>query len=268
MKTGLSCLFALIILVGCADPHTRDFSVLGPVTTINVTGSDASNLSPTITNSRTISQVVDFVDSHRTGWHTPWYGVPVPSVVIEFYNGTEFKGSFGVGKNFLETQRNGGFFSQSAAPDEVRGFLGLLAPKSDSQVARVESGRTLDDDFKILTSVEQLPTQVKSAFAALVHQPGFEMADPGRDFQVTDVITRKGLPRRRLIFAGISDKECFLHYEMGGRGHSYYVVVFSREPSDATLMWGEALPKPTANLAELRLSVYATNGPATSDLTF
>jgi hypothetical protein len=183
----------------------------------------------------------------------------VPGVVIEFYNGTESKGSFGVGENFLETQRDGGFYSQDAAPDEVRSFLGLLAPKSDSQVVGAGNGRNLDGDFKILTSVDMLPAQVKSAFTAIVHQSKFEMADPGRDFQLTDVITQEGLPRRRLIFAGISEKNCFLHYEMGGRGHSNYVVYFSRGPSGATFMWGESLTKRASNLTELRLEVYSAH---------
>jgi hypothetical protein len=225
VKAILTALFISAALVSCGRP-VRDFSAIGPVTTITVSGMGASNLSKKITDTQTISQIVAFTDAHRSGWSVPWYGIPVPSVVVEFYNGTEFKGSFGVGKNFLETQRDGGFFSQSAAPDVIDSFLAMLAPKSDSQAASIETKGILDGDFTILTSVERLPIQVKTGFAALLHRATFEMADPDQDFQVGDVITRPGLARRRLIFAGISDTNCFLHYEMGGRAHSFYLVVF------------------------------------------
>ncbi len=225
---------------------------MGQVTAIAVRESDASNPSPKITDSARISRIIAFVDSHREGWYTPWYGIPVPGVSIEFYNGTEFKGSFGVGKNFLEIQRDGGFYSQDATSDEVNSFLALLAPTPSSQATGTDNRHDLDGDFKILTSVEQLPASVKTAFAALAHQSKFEMADPSRDFQLTDVITHEGLPRRRLIFAGISDRDCFIHYEMGGYGHSFYVVVFSRASSGATFIWGKALSKPVRDLAELK----------------
>ena len=34
-----------------------------------------------------------------------------------------FKGHFGVGKDFFETQRDGGFFSKDASPEDLRHFL-------------------------------------------------------------------------------------------------------------------------------------------------
>jgi hypothetical protein len=256
----LSCLFLSIGLTGCGfgSHRARSFPAMGTVSVITVSGSGASTLSPKITEPARISQIISFVDSHRGGWYTPWYGIRVPTVSIEFYNGTEFKGSFGVGKNFLETQRDGGFYSQDATPDELNRFLTFLAPTPASQAASTERGHDLGDNFKIVDTVEQLPPSVKTAFAALTHQSQFEMADPGRDFQLTDVITHEGLPRRRLIFAGISDRDCFIHYEMGGYGHSFYVVVFSRASSGATFMWGKALSKPARDLAELR---SAANDP-------
>jgi hypothetical protein len=263
----LWCLLLVIGLAGCgfSSHRTRNFPAVGQVTAITVKGRDASNLPPKITDSARISQIVAFVDSHREGWYVPWYGIPVPSVSVEFYNGTEFKGSFGVGKNFLETQRDGGFYSHDATPGEVGRFLALLAQMSGSQVSGTHN---LDGDFKILDSVEKLPASIKTAFAALTHQSQFDMADPGREFQVTDVIMHEGLPSRRLIFAGISDKECFVHYERGGYGHSYYVVVFSTEPSKATFIWGRALPKPAANIAGLRSEILSTYGPPGSNLTY
>jgi hypothetical protein len=233
VKTVISFLFVLIGLAGCGGHSTHNFAVLGSVTAISVKGSDPSHSSTKITDGRAITQIVAFVDAHRNGWVAPWFGVPVPIEVAEFYSGTEFKGSFGVGKDFLETQRDGSFFLQSATSNEVSSFLKLLnPPQSDSPGASATG--ILDGVFDIVTSVNRLPTPVRSAFAVLARQSSFEMADPDQNFQVTDFITRKGLPWRRLIFAGISAGKCFLHYEKGGRGHSYYVVVFTTDPAGAT----------------------------------
>lgn len=50
----------------------------------------------------------------------------MPKVEAEFFDGQRFKGSFGVGENFFETQREGGFFSKTASSNGVREFLTLL----------------------------------------------------------------------------------------------------------------------------------------------
>jgi hypothetical protein len=53
-------------------------------------------------------------------------------VTVQFYDGAEFKGHFGVGRNFLETQREGGFFSQRVSSAEVRRFLDLVGVNASS----------------------------------------------------------------------------------------------------------------------------------------
>jgi hypothetical protein len=255
VKIVISFLFVLIGLAGCGGHSTHNFSALGSVTSISVKGSDPSHPSTKITDGGAITEIVAFVDAHRNGWDVPWSGVPVPIEVAEFYSGTEFKGSFGVGRDFLETQRDGRFFSQSATSSEVSSFLKLLTPQADSPV--VSAAGILDGDFEIVTSVNRLPTSVRSAFAVLARQSSFEMADPGQNFQATDFIAKTALPWRRLIFAGISAEKCFLHYERGGRGHSYYLVVFTTEPTGAKFFWGTALPNPSMSLADLKASAYA-----------
>jgi hypothetical protein len=104
----------------------REFPMLGQVTSVNVVGHDGSKPFIKVTDPQKVSRIVDFVDSHRTGWIKPPYGIPVPTVSAEFCNGTAFKGSFGAGNAFFETQREGGFFSQSTSSREVHSFLDLL----------------------------------------------------------------------------------------------------------------------------------------------
>lgn len=125
MKIALSGLIVLMALVGRGN-RTRQFPSLGSVTLITISVHDRSQLLTKITDERAISQIVFFVDAHRDGWGTPPFGTPVPVVTAEFYDGTGFKGSFGVGQNFIETQRDGGFFSQSVSTSEVRRFLDLV----------------------------------------------------------------------------------------------------------------------------------------------
>lgn len=56
----------------------------------------------------------------------PIDGIPVPRIIAEFYYGDTFKGHFGAGKGFFETQRAGGFYSKKADPNHVQEFLQLL----------------------------------------------------------------------------------------------------------------------------------------------
>ncbi len=129
MKTRfLMLLLAISLTVCCGGKRDlpKEFPALGQVSSVNVVGHDGSKLLVKITDPQNVSQIVAFVDSHRTGWIKPWYGIPVPAVTAEFFNGTVFKGSFGVGKAFFETQREGSFFSQDTSSTEVRQFLTLL----------------------------------------------------------------------------------------------------------------------------------------------
>src|SRR5580704_2097171 len=102
----------------------RDFSPLGPITAaeLRVSASDGSKYIWKISDPGEISRIAAFVDFHRTGWGTPWYGVPVPVVEVEFFDGQKLKGTFGAGKDFFETQRDGSFVSKSASSSEIRGF--------------------------------------------------------------------------------------------------------------------------------------------------
>jgi hypothetical protein len=130
----MTLLAVTAIVLGHHKWNRRDFSTLGPVTSVTVVGLDGSKVLVKITDQQIVSQIVAFVDSRRAGWETPWYGIPVPTVRAEFFSGAQFKGSFGFGANFFETQRDGVFCSQSASPSEVRRFLDLLGVDGDGQL--------------------------------------------------------------------------------------------------------------------------------------
>jgi len=63
------------------------------------------------------------------------------------------------------------------------------------------------------------------------------MAEPGADWNVTDVMVKPGLPFYRLGKVALSKSLCILFYEEGGFGWSYRVDVFQVAPDAANLVW-------------------------------
>jgi hypothetical protein len=83
------------------------------------------DIRPEITDRQKIEQITEFVDTRRAGWTKRWYGIPVPSVSADFYDGSTFKGHFGVGINFFETNRYN-FWAKAASPSEIQQFLDMV----------------------------------------------------------------------------------------------------------------------------------------------
>ncbi len=108
-------------------------------------------------------------------------------------------------------------------------------------------------------STADLPPKVKATFAALVHQPAFEMAEPEEPFQVGDsIMPGRRLPGRRFIFAAFDDTFCVVHYERGGIAHLYYVVAFGLEKGkDPVFRSGVRMDAKLENLPALREAVAA-----------
>jgi hypothetical protein len=110
----------------------------------------------------------------------------------------------------------------------------------------------LNRDFTIVKDVRVLPVPVREA---LSEQGGsrFVMANPDEKFESSDFIVDSSLPRRRLIFAGVSSDRCFIHYERGGRGRSYLIAFFkvtsakSMEP-----LWSGYCDGPSPSFQDLR----------------
>jgi hypothetical protein len=65
------------------------------------------------------------------------------------------------------------------------------------------------------------------------------MSNPGGRFEATDV-GPSDAPRRRLIFGGVSDRYCLVHYEYGGIAHGYTTVLFAISGNQATALWAHA----------------------------
>jgi hypothetical protein len=83
------------------------------------------------------------------------------------------------------------------------------------------------------------------------------LAEPGKNWNATDVITDPTLPGKRLIWAVIGGDYYVVHYERGGIDHSFHILVAKVTKNDAkrTMVWravGHQLKDYAAFLEALR----------------
>ena len=118
--------------------------------------------------------------------------------------------------------------------------------------------------FEIVTSIRGLPLGVRDGLQKLFGTPSLDIAEPGAQFQATDVIVRPNLPIRRLVASGCSIDHCLVYYERGGIAHTWQVVLFHWTPAATRFEWGGSAPGGMATIDEVRKAVLAgtTKGPA------
>jgi hypothetical protein len=111
----------------------------------------------------------------------------------------------------------------------------------------------LTGDFTIVKDMKMLPPPVLQAYT---ERGGSRlvMANPGKRFNATDVIYDSSVPRKRLIFAGVSQDKCFVHYEQGGISHSYLVALFKVNSTKLEPVW-KGYCGAAKNLEDLRSAV-------------
>ena len=86
------------------------------------------------------------------------------------------------------------------------------------------------DDQKVLREVSRFhaihgATNLPPVVFALCADSRGRLAEPGQKWQVTDAITDDKLPTKRLLWAVTDGDYYVVHYERGGRGHSFHVLV-------------------------------------------
>lgn len=152
-------------------------------------------------------------------------------------------------------------------PTPTNAFQSAQHVTFHTRLSNAEKQHVFDAPFAIVTSVKTMPENVRRAFAAITGEREFALANPGEKYQVTDVIVEHGLPFRRLVFAGVSGDTWFVHYEHGGRGHSYSVVVFHPDPKTGVrFVWGGVGSNRAGDLQDLRGLIAA--GRFSDDLPY
>jgi hypothetical protein len=132
--------------------------------------------------------------------------------------------------------------SQAAAPVEL----------SQELKAHVK-----DERFGIVTSIRGLPLGVRIGLQALWGSLELDIAEPGAEFQVTDVIADPKLPTRRLVAAGCSTDHCLVYYERGGIAHTWHVAMFHWTPTETRFEWGGIAPGGLASIDDVRNAILS-----------
>ena len=114
-----------------------------------------------------------------------------------------------------------------------------------------------DERFGIVTSTKGLPLGVREGLQTLFGTSSLDIADPGAEFQATDVIVNPKLPIRRLVAAGCSNDHCLVYYERGGIAHTWHVTLFHWTPDATRFEWGAVAPGGLATIEEVRNGVVS-----------
>jgi len=126
-----------------------------------------------------------------------------------------------------------------------------------TRLSEADRQHLLEDNFQMVYQVADIPPGVRQAFAENAKVP-FHMADPGRPFLISCIVTDPELPVRRLVFAGISPDYCFIHYELGGINYGWHVVLFRLAGNGkANFIWGATCGQAFPSLEQLRKGLQA-----------
>lgn len=111
-------------------------------------------------------------------------------------------------------------------------------------------------DFRLFSSVANIPESVQIAFAKVAHEGTFSMADPNGSWEATDMIRDPRLPRRRLSAVAVSADLCLLFYEHGGIGRNDNVAVFRQSHNRAEAVWHAYVSHEVATPAALGKALH------------
>jgi len=126
------------------------------------------------------------------------------------------------------------------------------AALSEAQRAHLKADR-----FQIVTSIRGLPLGVRDGLQALFAGVSLDIAEPGAEFQVTDVLGSSRLPIRRLVAAGCSTDHCLIYYERGGIAHTWQVALFHWTPEATRFEWGGIAPGGLKTIDDVRNAVLS-----------
>lgn len=126
------------------------------------------------------------------------------------------------------------------------------AALSEALQAHVKNER-----FELVTSIRGLPLGVREALQTLFGSSSLDIAEPGAEFQATDVVGNPKLPIRRLVAAGCSSDHCLVHYERGGQARTWRVALFHWTPAATRFEWGGTAPGGLPTIDDVRKAVLS-----------
>ena len=122
-----------------------------------------------------------------------------------------------------------------------------------------------DEPFAIVTSVRGLPLGVRDALQTMFGTASLDIAEPGAEFQRTDVVATRKLPTRRLVAAGCSpDHHCLVYYERGGLAHTWHMALFQWTPAATRFEGGGTAPAGLKTIDDVRKAILTGGAKAQS----
>jgi hypothetical protein len=116
----------------------------------------------------------------------------------------------------------------------------------------------MEERLQIVTSVRGLPLGVRDGLQTLFGTQSLDIAEPGDEFQVNNVVVvNRKLPIRRLVAAGCSLDHCLVYYERGGNAHTWQVALFHWRPEATRFEWGGTAPPGLKTVEEVRSAVLS-----------
>jgi hypothetical protein len=137
--------------------------------------------------------------------------------------------------------------------------------ESTAALSRTLRAHLSEERFEIVTSIRGLPLGVRDGLQKLFGSATLAIAEPGADFQATDVMLKPNLPIRRLVAAGCSrDHHCLVYYERGGLAHTWHVALFHWTPDVTRFEWGGRAPGNLGTVEAVRKAILsgAITGPS------
>jgi hypothetical protein len=126
-----------------------------------------------------------------------------------------------------------------------------------SELSQALRAEVKDGRFQVVTSVRGLPLGVRDAMQMLFNTTTLDIAEPGAEFQVTDVVGTRMLPIRRMVAAGCTANYCLVYYERGGIAHTWQVAMFHWTPAATRFEWGGIAPGGLKTIDDVRKAVLS-----------
>jgi hypothetical protein len=114
-----------------------------------------------------------------------------------------------------------------------------------------------DEQYQIVASIRGLPLGVRDGLQMLFGSQTLDIAEPGAEFQATDVVGNPKLPIRRLVVAGCSTDHCLVYYERGGIARTWQVALFHWTPAATRFEWGGTASGGLATIDDVRNAVLS-----------
>ena len=135
-------------------------------------------------------------------------------------------------------------------------MIGSQASRT-SELSQALRAEVKDGRFQAVTSVRGLPLGVRDALQDLFKTQTLDIAEPGAEFQVTDVVGTRMLPIRRMVAAGCTANYCLVYYERGGIAHTWQVAMFHWTPAATRFEWGGIAPGGLKTIDDVRKAVLS-----------